>query len=110
MRANPSAPINLVEEPVHNHQQNNDCQKPRGSLQIECGYVVAERADDAHCYNPRNQAGDKRHARTERDRLAMHAFGTWHTGSDGSPHTNASQSLSKNEKPDVEARDGRTPA
>src|SRR5437764_15422086 len=102
MRANPSAPINLVKKPVHNHQQNNNREEAGGSLQIECGDIVAERADDADCYNPRNQAGDKGQARTERDRLAMHAFGTNHTGSDGSQQKNAFQSLSKKENDDIE--------
>jgi hypothetical protein len=36
MRSNPSTPINLMKKPVHNHKQNNDCEKPRRSLQFEC--------------------------------------------------------------------------
>jgi hypothetical protein len=35
MRSNPSTPINPVKKPVHNHKQNDDCEKPGRSLQVE---------------------------------------------------------------------------
>src|SRR5881227_1753102 len=75
MSSNPAAPINLVKEPVHDHQQNDDSQESGRGLEIERRHVVAERTDDAHCDKPGDQAGDKSEACAERDRLAMHAFG-----------------------------------
>jgi hypothetical protein len=34
MRSNPPTPVNSVKKPVHNHKQNDDCEKARCSLQL----------------------------------------------------------------------------
>ena len=107
MSSNPAAPINLVKEPVHDHQQNDDSQESGRGLEIERRHIVAERADDAHRDKPGDQAGDKSEACAERDRLAMHAFGPRHTRGDGSEDENAFQSLSEDENADIEERDCR---
>ena len=57
--ANPAAPINLVEEPVHDHEQDDDRKQSGCGLQIERRHVVAERAHDAHGDEPGDQAGAK---------------------------------------------------
>ena len=105
MSSNPAAPINLVKEPVHDHQQNDDSQEASRGLEIERRHIVAERADDAHGDKPGDQAGDKSEACAERDRLAMHASGPRHTRGDGSQDENAFQSLSEDENADIEKRD-----
>src|SRR5213593_1974261 len=97
MSSNPAAPINLVKEPVHDHQQNDDSQEAGRGLEIERRHVVAERANDAHGDKPGDQAGDKSEACAERDRLAMHPSGPRHTRGDGSQDENAFQSLSEDE-------------
>src|SRR4029453_5626490 len=40
VRANPAAPINLVEEPVHDHEQNDYREQSGCGLQIERRHVV----------------------------------------------------------------------
>src|SRR5947209_6282072 len=40
MGADPAAPVNFVEEPVHYDQQNNHCEQSGGGLQIERAHVV----------------------------------------------------------------------
>src|SRR5437660_1309856 len=45
--ADPTAPINLMEKPVHDHEQYNDGDQAGGGLEIKRGDTIHKRADDA---------------------------------------------------------------
>ena len=108
MRADPAAPINLVKEPVHDHEQNDDGEKSGRGLQIERRHVVAERINNAHCDEPGDQGGDECDARADRNRTPMRLFRAGHARGDRGQNENALQSLAKNQNPDVEKRNRRT--
>jgi hypothetical protein len=105
--ANPAAPIDLVKEPVHDDQQHDDCQQPGSGLQIERRHVVAQRTNDPHRDHPRDQTGDKRNARAERNWPAMGASSACHARSDRCQNQNAFQPLAKDENPNVQKGHGR---
>jgi hypothetical protein len=104
MGANPASPINLVKKPVHYDEKHDDCEQAGRGLQIESRHVVAERTDDPHCNQPRDQTGDKRKTRTERDRTAMGPLRTCHARSDRCQNQNAFQSLAKDKNSNVQKR------
>src|SRR5437016_4984198 len=47
METDPAAPIDFMEEPVHYHHQNHDCQKTSPSLEVESRNVLGEILDNA---------------------------------------------------------------
>jgi hypothetical protein len=108
VRADPTAPINLVEEPIHNHEQHDDGEKSGRRLQIECAHVVAERTDNSDSDEPGDQSRAKRDTRAGRDRLSVRAFRAGHAGGDRRQHEDAFESFTKNKNTDIEKRDRRT--
>ena len=64
MGANPAAPINLMEKPIHDHEQHDHGKQSRRGLKIERRHVVTKRANDLHRDTPRDQGCYKREART----------------------------------------------
>jgi len=52
MRPNPATPINFVEKPVHNHEQNNDRDKAGRCLQVERWNTFRKVSDDFESDEP----------------------------------------------------------
>ena len=107
MRANPAAPINLVEKPVHDHEQDHDCEEPGGGLQVERGDVVDERVHDADGNHPGDQGRDEGEPRAPGNRAAAGAAGARHARGDRGDDENAFEAFAENEHRDVECGNGR---
>ena len=60
-----------------------------------------------HCDEPRDQTGDKRKSRAERDWPAMGAFSACHASGDRCQNQNTFQSLAKDENSNVQKRHSR---
>ena len=54
MGTNPAAPINFVEEPVHDHEQNDYGEKAGGRLQVERGNTFGHLPHDSDRDAPRD--------------------------------------------------------
>ena len=107
VRADPAAPINLVKEPVHNHEQNDNGEKSGRGLQVERRHIVAQRINNSDRYEPRDQGSDECDAGTGRNRTPMRLFRAGHARGDRGQNENALQSFAKNQDPNVEKRDRR---
>ena len=102
MRPNPAAPVNLVEKPVHDHEQNDDREQTRRRLQIERRDVVAQLAHDADRDKPRHQTGAKRNRGADRNRPAMLTFRAHHARGDRGENEDAFQPFAENKDADIE--------
>src|SRR5437588_12592179 len=66
MGANPAAPINFVEEPVHDHEQDDHREQSGRRLQMQGGNVLAQLLHESDSYEPGHKSGE------ECDRRARH--------------------------------------
>ena len=107
VRPDPAAPINLVEEPVHDDEQHDDGEEACGGLQVECGDVVGQCAHDADGDHPGDKGGEKGEPGAPGDRPAEGAAGAGHAGGDGGEDENALKAFAKDEDADVEYRQRR---
>ena len=106
VRPDPAAPINLVEEPVHDHEQHDDREQSGGGLQIQRGDVVGERAHDADCDHPGDKCRDEGERGSPGDRPPVGPRGADHAGGDRREDENAFEPFAEDEHADVEDGDG----
>ena len=104
MRPNPAAPINLVEEPVHDHQQNYDGEQSGRRLEIERRHIVAKRPDNADRNQPGNQGRGESDSGAETNGAAVRLPRAGHTRGDGGEDQNAFEAFAENEHADIEER------
>jgi len=104
----PAAPVNLVEEPVHDHQQDDHRDQSGCSLEIQRPHVFAEGTDNSHGYEPGDNAAGKSQSSAEGNRAPVWPLRSSHACSNRSQHQNAFESFPENENADVEERDRRT--
>ena len=104
MRANPAAPINLVEKPIHDHEQDDDGEQAGRGLQIQRRHAFRQLADDSDGDEPRDQCRDEGESRAQCDRPAMRLLRSGHARRDRGQDENAFQSFAKNEHADIEKR------
>src|SRR5881296_1891457 len=90
MGPNPAAPVNFVEEPIHDHKQN----------------VLAQLLHDSDRDEPGHKGGEESDRRSRHYRFAIIAPRTSHAGGDGSENENAFESLAEYENTDIERGDG----
>jgi len=107
VRADPAAPINFVEEPIHDHQQDDDCEQSGGGLQIERAHIVAQRIHNSDRDEPGDQGCAKCDAGADCDRAPMCALCAGHARGNRGEYQNAFQSFAKNENADIEKRNRR---
>src|SRR5437588_1571174 len=106
MRANPAAPVNLVEEPSHDHKQHNHGEQSGRGLQMHGGNVLAQLFHDSDSDEPGHQSSEEGDRRSRHYRFAISAPQACHTGSDGGEDKNAFKSLAENENTDIERGNG----
>src|SRR5438477_2098825 len=106
MGANPAAPVNLVEEPIHDHKQHNHCEQSGRGLQMQGRDVLAQLLHDSDSDEPGHKGSEEGDRRARHYRLAIIASQAGHTGSDGGQDKNAFESLAENENTDIEGGDG----
>ena len=105
--SNPAAPINFVEEPVHDDEQHDHGQQSGRRLKIERRDVIAQRTDDADRDEPRNQCCAETDSCADRHRPPMRLFRSRHARRDRRQNENAFQSFAENQHADIEERDRR---
>ena len=101
----PTAPIDFVEEPVHDDQQHDDSKESGRGLKIERAHVVAQRIDNSHGNDPGDQRGDEGEARAHSDGFPVRPFWSRHRGGDRRQNQNALESFAKNKNSDIERGD-----
>jgi hypothetical protein len=104
VHGDPAAPVDLVEKPVHHHEQNHDCKQSRRGLQIQGGNVCLQIADDADGHEPGDQCADARTGRAKDDRAALHRAFTAHARNDGGQNENGFESFTKDQNAYVQDR------
>src|SRR5438094_9176678 len=102
MRANPAAPVNLVEEPIHDHKQHNHGEQSGRGLQMQGRNVLAQLLHDSDSDEPGHKGGEESDRRSRHYRFAIIAPRTSHAGGDGSENENAFESLAEYENTDIE--------
>jgi len=95
MRSNPSTPVNPVKEPIHDYNQNDDCEKAGRSLQLECGNTFRKVADDSDSDEPGDQCREERDTGTCRNGTSVHLIGPGHARRDRGEHKNAFESFAE---------------
>src|SRR5438105_5224549 len=106
MGANPAAPINFVEEPVHDHEQDDHREQSGRRLQMQGGNVLAQLLHESDSYEPGHKSGEECDRRAGHHRFAIASSRTGHAGGDGSEDKNAFESFAEKEEPNIEGRDG----
>src|SRR5438105_6009722 len=89
MGPNPAAPVDLVEEPIHDHKQNDHCEQSGRGLQMQGGNVLAQLLHDSDGDAPGHKGGEERDRRPRHYRFAIIASRAGHTSGDGSEDKNA---------------------
>jgi len=107
MRSNPPTPVNSVKKPVHNHKQNDDCEKARRSLQLERWNTFRKVADDSDRDEPGDQCREERDTCTYRNRASVHLIAPGHACCDRGNHKDAFESFAEYKNPNVHERDRR---
>ena len=103
--ANPTAPINLMEKPVHDHEQYNDGDQAGGGLEIKRGDTIHKRADDADCDEPGDERCAEGNTRPQRHRASMGLPGACHARGNRGQDQDTFKAFAKNEDSDIEERD-----
>jgi hypothetical protein len=106
MRPNPSTPVNPVKKPVHNHKQNDDCEKAGRGLHLERGNTFRKVADDADRDEPGDQCHEERHTCTYRNGTSVLLIASGHARRDRSEHKDAFESFAEHKNTNVHERDG----
>src|SRR3954467_1455734 len=101
MRANPAAPVDLVEEPVHDHEQHQDCEQSGCGLQVESRNAFTELAYESSGDEPGGQRGDESESGTGPNGAPMGLGRTGHAGGDSGKDQDAFQAFTKNQNADV---------
>ena len=102
METDPAAPINFMEEPIHYHHQNHDCQKTGPSLEVESRNVLGEILDNAHGDEPGHQSGGNPDTDTNGNRFPLVGVGTDHAGHDCREYQNTFQAFAENQHSNIE--------
>src|SRR5438132_10862040 len=105
MDTNPAAPVNFVEEPIHDHKQDDHCEQSGRGLQMQGRNVLAQLLHDPDSNEPRREGGEERDRCARHDRFAIIAARAGHAGGDGSEDENAFESLAENEDAYIERGD-----
>ena len=91
----PARPVDAVEEPIHDDEQDDDREQSGRGLHVEARRAEgAERRDDDE---PRRERCGSPDARTGRDRPAVDAVGVVEPGRDGREDEDALEALAKDE-------------
>ena len=92
----PARPVDLVEEPVHDDEQNRHRQQPRRGLDVESR--PAERSDHPDREEPRRDRRRERNRRTARDRAAQPTVGADEARGEGGEHEHRLQPFTEDEQ------------
>jgi hypothetical protein len=95
MGPNPPAPVDPVKKPVHDHKQNDDCEKPGRSLQVERWNTFRKVADDLDRDEPGDQCREECHTCTNHNRTTMRPLRPSQARRDRSDHKNAFKSFAE---------------
>jgi hypothetical protein len=106
MGPNPAAPVNFVEEPIHDHKQNDHCEQSGRGLQVQSRNVLAQLLHDSDRDEPGHKSSEESDRRSRHYRFAIIAPRTSHAGGYGSKNENAFESLAEYENTDIERSDG----
>ena len=104
VHGHPAAPVDLMEKPVHDDEQNDDREQAGDGLQGQGRDAIGKIFHDAHGDEPGDQRGDESDARAGDDRLAVRLAFARHAGGDGCENQDAFQALAENEHADVQNR------
>ena len=96
----PAAPVDLVEEPVHHHQQHDHRQQPGRRLHGEA--AAAELAQHPGGEEPGDDGGREAGAGADRDRLPVGRAGADHAGGHRGQDEDRLQPLAEDQQPAVE--------
>jgi hypothetical protein len=78
MHRDPAAPVNLMEKPIHDHQEDHDCQEAGCGLQVQGRDVFRQILDDAGRDKPGDQGCDETDADARGDGAAINLLGAHH--------------------------------
>ena len=106
MHRDPAAPVDLVEKPVHDHEEDDDREEARRRLEIEGGDARGEVADDADGDEPGDERGHEAEADADGDRAAIDLVRPDHAGRESREDEDALKALAKHEDRDVERGGG----
>ena len=99
---NPAGPVDLVEEPVHHEQQDENRDEPGGGLNVEGGHALGQAVEDADGNQPGNQRGDDRQAGADANRTLERTALADHVRRDRGEHEDALEAFAEHQDGDIE--------
>src|ERR1043166_2141092 len=108
MCPDPAAPINLVKEPIHDDEEDDNGKQSGCCLEVERRHIIAQRTDDSDSYRPGDQSCTEGKTRPDANRASMHLPCARHACGDCCENEDTLKTFAEYQDSDIQACDRRT--
>src|SRR5436190_5728712 len=105
MCPDPAAPINLVKEPIHDDEEDDDGKQSGCGLEVKRRHIIAQRTDDSNSDRPRDQSCTEGKTRPNANRASMYLPCTRHACGDCCENKDTLKTLPEYQDSDIQACD-----